>query len=85
MHKPMRKLTKKEVKLIEEGTSNLSKKIFDRKLVLGDDISKIFAKDVKEFLKVVEEIITRRCMGTSANCYEIKKEIKERAGDELSK
>jgi len=81
----MRKLTKKEVKLIEEGTSNLSKKIFDRKLVLGDDISKIFAKAVKEFLKVVEEIITRRCMGTSANCYEIKKEIKERAGDELSK
>ncbi len=38
-----------------------------------------------EFIKIIEEIVTRRCMGTSANCYEIKKEIKERAGDALVK
>ncbi len=30
----------------------LSDKIFDSKLVLGDDISKIFAKDVKEFIRI---------------------------------
>lgn len=41
-------------------------------------------EDVKEFIKKVEEIVTRRCMGTSANCYEIKKEIKEEAGEKLT-
>lgn len=40
-------------------------------------------KDVKEFVEIVEEIVKRRCMGTNANCYEINKEIKERAGDKL--
>ena len=33
---------------MKEENKSLSEKIFDRKLVLGDDISKIFAKHVKE-------------------------------------
>ncbi len=40
---------------------------------------------VRGFIQKIEEIITRKCMGTSANCYEIKKEIREEAGEELTK
>ena len=47
------------------------------------DCQKIHKDDVKEFIKIIEEIVTRRCKGTSANCHNIKKEIKDRAGDKL--
>ncbi len=40
--------------------------------------------DVKKFMGEVEEIITRRCKGTSANCFEIKKEIREGLGEKLT-
>jgi len=47
-------------------------------------VNKKFEYWKEEFIKIVEEIVTRRCKGTSANCYEIKKEIKERAGVKLT-
>ena len=39
----------------------------------------------KDFIQKVEEIVKRRCLGTSANCYEINKEIRKNAGDKLLK
>ena len=39
---------------MKEENKSLSEKIFDRKLVLGDDISKIFAKHVKEKVQNVK-------------------------------
>jgi len=40
---------------IFEEKESLSGKIFDSKLALGDDISKIFAKDVKEKIQNVQK------------------------------
>ena len=39
---------------------------------------------IKEFIQIVEGIVTEGCIGTSANCYEIKKKIREKAGAKLT-
>ena len=44
-----------------------------------------YGRDIKNFIQKVEEIVKRRCLGTSANCYEINKEIRKNAGDKLLK
>ena len=65
----------------------MAEKEFDKEeLIIGFREGDAFKEVGKfdEFIKIVEEIVTRRCKGTSANCYEIKKEIKERAGVKLT-
>ena len=64
-----------------KDTFNLSKKI---KIYLPEDnLNYILVEDVKEFIRRLKEEITKGCMGTSANCYLIKKEIDKLAGEEL--
>ena len=63
-----------------KDTFNLSKKVFQD--FKGKD-NIYFEKDVKEFIRRLKEEITKGCMGTSANCYLIKKEIDKLAGEEL--
>ena len=36
---------------------SLSDKIFDKELCLGDDISKVWAKDVKDSVKMLKKIL----------------------------
>lgn len=59
----------------------LSDKIWEDYAEMGNDV--VVKEDVKGFLAECERIITRRCLGTSANCYEIKKEIRTKAGDKF--
>lgn len=44
----------------------------------------IKTEDVKEFIRRLKEEVTKGCMGTSANCYLIKKEIDKLAGEKLT-
>lgn len=39
--------------------------------------------DVKEFIRLLKEEVTKGCRGTSANCYLIKEEIDKLIGDKL--
>lgn len=49
----------------------------------GGEFKVILSQDVKEFIRLLKEEIKKGCMGTSANCYLIKKEIDKLAGDKL--
>jgi len=40
----------------------------------------IAIEDIKEFIKRLKEVIENGCRGTSANCWEIKKEIDKLTG-----
>ena len=40
---------------------------------------------VKKVAKEIKEVVTQGCMGTSANCYEIKKKIDKILGEKLIK
>lgn len=65
--------------------SQLDKQIYpEGDSTWGCKLGVLDVEDVIEFINVSEEIITKRCMGTSANCYDIKKEIRERAGEKLT-
>jgi len=73
----------------------LSEKIFDRKLVLGDDISKIFAKDVKEKIQnaqrklkelVIDSDYCVCCGHDEEKIFKAMNDIfKEEFGEELTK
>lgn len=82
VEKKIKELIKSKLEKKEEDTEEFN---LSEHLVMISDRPFYFVRQdkVKEFIKICEEIITRRCKGTSANCYEIKKEIRERAGDKL--
>ncbi len=63
--------------------NSLSDKIYDKELCLGDDISKIFAKDVKEAVKKDTELIKLFMLG-KISYYDLTKGRDSIFGEDLS-